>query len=315
MRHAPTNLGVLLLALPTQLGGSAPPETAVDHVGDGGIPGLVSFRGVLLAYSGGLGTPGFVPVSRCTNGGALGRPCNWEKRAVNITAVTPYDTARDPQMLGDERTGLLWLAYGRDMTNKREKAGGWKQRGGMPWPFASSPTPRLDVMAVCSSDAGLSWGPPRNITQPVEGWPWPASAGSTGVGHGTMHSSGRILFPSYGAATLAPKAYPANFYPDHNRSYPEWMLQSSAWMRYSDDSGQSWHNSELFGAAPTFVSEKTTNGYCVEPEIVELFSPPGRLLANCRNQARLDACPNPGADPAVYAEGGCRVFFYSDDRG
>ena len=35
-----------------------------------------------------------------------------------------------------------------------------------------------------------------------------------------------------GAATLAPKAYPANFYPDHNRSYPEWMLQSTAWMRY-----------------------------------------------------------------------------------
>ena len=70
-------------------------------------------------------------------------------------------------LLGDNSTGLLWLAYGRDMTNKREKGGGWKQRGNMPWPYTSSPTPRLDVLAVMSSDMGLTWSTPVNITQPA----------------------------------------------------------------------------------------------------------------------------------------------------
>jgi diketogulonate reductase-like aldo/keto reductase len=68
--------------------------TAVQHIGSGGIPGIVSFRGVLLTTNGGLGTVGFVPVSRCTNGGAVGVPCNWKRQLVNITARTPYVFAR-----------------------------------------------------------------------------------------------------------------------------------------------------------------------------------------------------------------------------
>ena len=74
-----------------------------------------------------------------------------------------------------------------------------------------------------------------------------------------------------------------------------------------------WRTSKPFGAAPTFVSKKTRNAYCVEPEVVELYEPKGRLMVNCRNEAHLPQCPNPGADPKTVAGGGCRVFFFSDD--
>ena len=77
--------------------------------------------------------------------------------------------------------------------------------------------------------------------------------------------------------------------------------------------GKTWRTSKPFGAAPTFVSKKTRNAYCVEPEVVELYEPKGRLMVNCRNEAHLPQCPNPGADPKTVAGGGCRVFFFSDD--
>ena len=146
---------------------------AVQHLGSGGPPSLLSFRGVLLAAaSNPEATHDAVPV---------GVPCDWRQQLVNITARTPYDTGCGAMLLAPRVAGIY------------PRCSQWRERGGVRWPFSSSPTPER-----------------RGTSKP-------------------------------------------------------------------------------FGAAPTFVSKKTRNAYCVE-----LYEPKGRLMVNCRNEAHLPQSPNPG---------------------
>ena len=142
---------------PLVLATSPQAAAAVQHLGSGGPPSLLSFRGVLLAAaSNPEAIHDAVPVWRCTNGGAVGVPCDWKQQLVNITARTPYDTGCGAMLLGDNASGLVWLAFTRELQNQRLCKGcsQWRERGGVRWPFTSSPTPRLDVLAVVSSDLG-----------------------------------------------------------------------------------------------------------------------------------------------------------------
>ena len=54
--------------------------------------------------------------------------------------------------------------------------------------------------------------------------------------------------------------------------------------------GKTWRTSKPFGAAPTFVSKKTRNAYCVEPEVVELTSQKAAIASFDRCLAILAVC-------------------------
>ena len=131
---------------------------------------------------------------------------------------------------------------------------------------------------VSSTDDGVRWGAPWNVTQTLnavhasprlpasERWSWVQTGGG---GHGIETLAGRLIVPGY-HGQCAPGGWACSSCPiSGSPQCPRFVVGdgqttfSHAW--YSDDAGISWNVSRAFGTATA------------EGEIVELFSPPSHL--------------------------------------
>ncbi|MFF8727684.1 exo-alpha-sialidase [Streptomyces sp. NPDC015171] len=128
-----------------------------------------------------------------------------------------------------------------------------------------------------SDDDGVTWSPPREITQQVKkaGWRWYA----TTPGHALQLTSGRVLVPA-------------------NHTVPPTGTDTGAEAKYnsghcllSDDHGETWYLGYL---------DENTDGYVNVNETTAAELPDGRVYLNTRNDS-----PSPGnrAD-AHSADGG-----------
>lgn len=115
------------------------------------------------------------------------------------------------------------------------------------------------VFVASSTDDGLTWSIPRDITADVKkpDWTWYATGPGSGIQMETGHHKGRLVIPC-----------------DHVQAGTHRM---SSHIIYSDDHGETW---QLGGSAP--------DGQVNECEVVEL--PGGALILNMRNYSRVAKC-------------------------
>ena len=148
------------------------------------------------------------------------------------------DTIGNPAPVVDRRTGTIWLLLTRnpgDVTEKQILAGTARQN--------------RTVWVSHSTDDGLTWAAPIEITSAVKqpGWTWYA----TGPGNGIQLRDGRLMVAC-----------------DHNRGDE---TQRFSHVIFSDDGGKTW---KLGGSA---------GPQCNESTVAEL--PDGRLVLNMRSYA------------------------------
>lgn len=204
---------------------------------------LVSARGILLAFAegrkGGGGDAGDIDLllKRSVDQGKTWSPTQtvWDDAG---------NTCGNPCPVLDRTTGIFWLL----MT--------WN-RGDDPEPkiIAQTSKDTRRVFVTSSSDDGVTWSKPREITSDTKrtNWTWYATGPGAGIQIEHGPHQGRLVIPC-----------------DHieagTRRYYSHVI-------YSDDHGQTWR---LGGSTP----EHQVN----ECEVVELTE--GRLLLNMRNYDR-----------------------------
>jgi sialidase-1 len=159
----------------------------------------------------------------------------------------------NPAPVLDKSTGTLWLIFCKNLQDGDE---------GM---IIEGKAPRT-VWKTHSTDDGLTWTEPREITDDVKepSWSWYA----TGPCHGIQLSSGRLVIP-------CDHIVKKNFSRDD--PYHSHII-------YSDDHGETW---EIGGSA-----DEGTN------ESVILQTADNRLYFNCRNK-RISELPDGGNFRAV----------------
>ncbi|MEO2046673.1 MAG: exo-alpha-sialidase [Pirellulales bacterium] len=159
-------------------------------------------------------------------------------------------TIGNPCPVVDQSTGTIWLPFCR---NNRE------------------------ILITSSSDDGLTWSVPREITAAVKpaGWGWVATGPGVGIQLTRGKYRGRLVIPC-----------------DHYEERDSGKVKMSH-LFYSDDHGQSW---QLGGS----VADHTD-----ECQVVELHD--GRLMMNMRNYWARD-----GGKPEL---GGMRAVAISEDGG
>lgn len=193
------------------------------------IPALVSTaRGTLLAFvegrKDGRGDHGDIDllVKRSHDGGRT-----WTGQAVvHEEGGTQKITIGNPSPLLDRDTGTLWLPFTRD---------------------------NRDVFVTHSTDGGLTWAPPVDITADVKrpGWGWYATGPGVGIQLRHGPSRGRLIVPA-----------------DHReRIDGRWVKHSHVFL--SDDHGRTWR---LGGTVAPHTDE------C---QVAELSD--GTLVINMRN--------------------------------
>lgn len=238
------------------------------------IPGLLAFRGILLAFAEGrkYGCGDFsgqhnIVLKRSTDGGhtwsnlsVLLDPLAMFGKAAcgNVSSATSSCEFWDPTPIADSITGEVLLMTSRS------------------WSVNSRMNGQMDQWLLRSSDLGLTWGAPENITSQV--WSDRHHLMTPGNGHATQLSDGRLLFPGY--VRLGSDAL------------------SSCAVIYSDDHGRSWH----------FGENSLIGGATSECEVVELqhSTPPhSRLLMDAR---RSEGTCGEGVSH-------CRWRSYSNDKG
>ena len=84
------------------------------------------------------------------------------------------------------------------------------------------------VFVTKSSDDGVRWSEPVEITEDVVDPAW--SYIGSGPGHGIQLSSGRLLIPSWGDLSPGPATWPR----------PGWGGEQFSYVMYSDDHGTTW---------------------------------------------------------------------------
>jgi sialidase-1 len=243
-------LGCVLIAPLTDLCAAAElAETAAVYTSatDGyhtyRIPSLiVTTKGTLLAFAEGRkaggGDAGDIDLllKRSTDGGRTfsAQQTVWDDAK---------NTCGNPCPVVDRTTGTVWLLLTHNLGTDREKE-----------IVADESEGTRTVWVTQSTDDGLSWAEPVEITATTKkpGWTWYA----TGPGCGIQLVSGRLLIPCDYIA----------------RKGELW----SSHLIYSDDHGAAW---KLGGSAPPKTNE------C---EVVELAD--GRLLLNMRNYNREHTC-------------------------
>lgn len=222
------------------------------------IPALVvSANGTLLAFAegrkGSASDTGKIDlaVRRSTDHGQTWSP-------IHVIWSDGLNTCGNPSPVLDRDTGVLWLAL--TWNNGADKA---RQI------HAQKSQDTRRVFITSSSDDGVTWEPPREITQAVKrtNWTWYATGpgGGLQIVHGPHR--GRLVIPC-----------------DHNEAGADRYYSH---VIYSDDHGATW---KLGGTTP---SDKVN-----ECQIVELTD--GRLLLNMRNYERSHKC----RQVAISADGG-----------
>ena len=222
------------------------------------IPGLVTTNhGTLIAVydnrynnSKDLQEDIDVGMSRSTDGGQSWEPMRvimdigeWGGRSERLNGIG------DPCILYDHKTGTIWVAA-LWMSGATEKDMLWvASRPGM------SPEETGQFMLVKSTDDGLTWSEPINITEQIKDPSWQLLL--QGPGRGITLSDGTLVFPAQFKADTGEKALDGGQFTCHST------------IVYSRDGGETWNIGT--GAKPN-----TT-----EAQVVQLSD--GSLMLNMRD--------------------------------
>ena len=151
---------------------------------------------------------GDILLRRSTDGGQTWGP---------VTYATRDGQAGNPCAVVDRDTGTVWLAYCRK--NHR-------------------------VFVTSSTDDGMTWNAPVEITGDVKKPDWGFYA--TGPGHGIQLSSGRLLIPcdyklrEHWDVGKEGAAEPSPHVPGGEAKIKRWVEAGGSHVIYSDDHGKSW---------------------------------------------------------------------------
>lgn len=222
------------------------------------IPGLVTTNeGTLIAVydnrynnSKDLQEDIDVGMSRSTDGGQTWEPMRvimdmgeWGGNPERLNGIG------DPAVLYDHTTGTIWVAA-LWMSGLSEKDMlWWSSHPGM------KPTETAQFILVKSTDDGLTWSEPMNITEQIKDPAWQLFF--QGPGRGITLDDGTLVFPAQFKADIGEKALDGGQYTAHST------------IVYSKDGGETWHVGT--GAKPN-----TT-----EAQVVQLED--GSLMLNMRD--------------------------------
>lgn len=191
-----------------------------------------------------------VGMSRSTDGGQTWEPMKvimdmgeWGGRTERLNGIG------DPAVLYDHTTNTLWVA-GLWMSGLTEKDMlWWASQPGM------DPDETGQFVLVKSTDDGISWSEPINITEQIKDPQWQLMF--QGPGRGITLDDGTLVFPAQFKEDIGKKALDGGQYTSHST------------IIYSKDGGESWHVGT--GAKPN-----TT-----ESQVVQLAD--GSLMLNMRD--------------------------------
>ncbi len=222
------------------------------------IPGLVTTaRGTLIAVydnrynnSKDLQEDIDIGMSRSTDGGET-----WEPMRV-IMDMGEYggrperlNGVGDPSVLYDPTTHTLWVAALWISGSAPDKMLWWASKPGM------TPVETGQFLLVKSTDDGLTWSDPINITPKIKDPAWQLLF--QGPGRGITTRDGILVFPAQFKADIGEKSLDGGAYTCHST------------IVWSKDGGQSWH-------IGTGAKSNTT-----EAQVVELAD--GSLMLNMRD--------------------------------
>ncbi|MCU0457835.1 MAG: glycoside hydrolase [Bacteroidales bacterium] len=211
-----------------------------------------------------------IGMSRSTDGGR-----SWEPMKV-IMDMGEYgglsqnlNGIGDPCILYDHFTNTLWAAALWMSGSAPDKMLWWASMPGM------TPQETGQFMLVKSTDEGLTWSAPVNITGQIKSPAWQLLL--QGPGRGITMSDGTLVFPAQFKADLGVKAIDGGQYTCHST------------IVYSKDGGVSWH-------IGTGAKSNTT-----EAQVAELAD--GTLMLNMRDDRnRADKGEANGRAVAVTAD-------------
>ena len=191
-----------------------------------------------------------VGMSRSTDGGQTWEPMRvimdmgeWGGRPRRLNGIG------DPAILYDHTTGTIWVAALWISGSHYEKMLWWDSRPGM------SPEETGQFMLVKSTDDGLTWSDPINITEQIKDPAWQLLL--VGPGMGITLDDGTLIFAGQFKEDIGVQALDGGQFTSHST------------IVYSNDSGTTWHIGT--GAKPN-----TT-----EAQVVQL--PYGGLMLNMRD--------------------------------
>ncbi len=213
-----------------------------------------------------------IGMSRSTDGGST-----WEPMKV-IMDMGEYgglpqnlNGIGDPSILYDHFTGTLWVAALWMSGSSPDKMLWWSSMPGM------TPRETGQFILVKSTDDGLTWSQPVNITGQIKDPAWQLLL--QGPGRGITMSDGTLVFPAQFKADLGVKAIDGGQYTCHST------------IVYSKDGGNTWQIGT--GAKPN-----TT-----EAQVAQLSD--GTLMLNMRDDRnRTDKSETNGRAVAVTADMG-----------
>jgi sialidase-1 len=155
----------------------------------------------------------------------------------------------DPCILYDDRNNVIWVASLWMPGAEPDQMLWWVSKPGM------APEVTGQFMVVKSTDDGLTWSKPENLTQQIK-WPeWQLLL--QGPGRGITMKDGTLVFPAQFKADIGTKAIDGGQYTCHST------------IVYSCDGGLTW---EIGTGAKSNTSES---------QVVELFD--GTLMLNMRD--------------------------------
>ena len=222
------------------------------------IPGLVTTNyGTLIAVydnrynnSKDLQEDVDVGMSRSTDGGQTWEPMKvimdmgeWGGRSQRLNGIG------DPCILFDHTTNTLWIAALWMSGGSEKDMLWWASKPGM------KPDETGQFMLVKSTDDGLAWSDPINITSQIKNPGWQLLL--QGPGSGITMNDGTLVFPAQFKADIGEKALDGGQFTCHST------------IVYSEDQGKTWKIGT--GAKPN-----TT-----EAQVVELAD--GSLMLNMRD--------------------------------
>ncbi|MDQ2753304.1 MAG: exo-alpha-sialidase [Bacteroidota bacterium] len=216
------------------LTGSAVRKGGEDGVNTYRIPGIVQTdKGTLVAvfdirYNNSSDLPGHIDIGICRSADS-GR--SWQPMKVIVSMGDPTDNSGigDPSILFDAKTNTVWVAALWSKGN-HSIAG---SVGGL------SPDSTGQFLLVKSSDDGVTWSSPKNITSQIKIPAWKIFF--QGPGSGIMMQNGTLVFPAQ--------------YWDENKMPHSTII-------YSDDHGANWKGRMAGPKANTTESQvvETTAG-------------------------------------------------------
>ncbi|MEE4285307.1 MAG: sialidase family protein [Mariniphaga sp.] len=191
-----------------------------------------------------------VGMSRSTDGGQTWEPMRvimdmgeWGGNPERLNGIG------DPAVLYDHTTGTIWVAALWISGFSETDMLWWASKPGM------KPTETGQFVLVKSTDDGLTWSDPINITEQIKDPSWQLLF--QGPGRGITLNDGTLVFPAQFKADIGEKALDGGQYTAHST------------IVYSQDGGETWHVGT--GAKPN-----TT-----EAQVVQLAD--GSLMLNMRD--------------------------------